>query len=40
MKALIATLIAVGVLYAVNSEYNDGRYSAVIQQAITTALPR
>ena len=41
MKVLAAALIAVGgVLYAVDSEYNDGRYTKVIRQAATSLLPR
>lgn len=38
MKAFIAALIAIGLLYAVDLEYNDGRYAAVIQQALTSVL--
>jgi hypothetical protein len=40
MKALVAALIAAGILYTVDREYNDGRYSSVIQQAITAMVPR
>jgi hypothetical protein len=31
MKALAAALIAVGVLYAVDAQYNNGRYSTIIE---------
>jgi hypothetical protein len=35
MKAFVAALIAVGILYVVDLEYNDGRYATVIQRVIT-----
>jgi hypothetical protein len=35
MKTFIAALIAVGVLYVVDIEFNDGRYATVVQRAIT-----
>ena len=38
MKAFVATLIAVGVLYAVDKVYNDGRYTDVIQRAISSVF--
>ena len=38
MKAFVATLIAAGILYVVDSEYNEGRYTAVIKLAITRAI--
>ena len=38
MKALVAALIAVGVLYVVDKDYNDGRYTHVIQRAITSVF--
>ena len=38
MKAFVAVSIAVGILYLVDSEYNGGRYAAVIKQAITTVI--
>jgi hypothetical protein len=40
MKAFVAALVAVGILYAVDREYNDGRYSSVVQQAIAAMVPR
>jgi rhamnogalacturonyl hydrolase YesR len=40
MKVIVAALIAIGILYAVDREYNDGRYSSVIQQAIAAMVPR
>jgi len=39
MKALTAALIALAILYVVDSEYNDGRYTQVLQQAVTSLLP-
>ena len=38
MKAFVAALIAAGIFYLVDSEYNDGRYTAVIKQAITSVI--
>jgi hypothetical protein len=40
MKALVVALVAVGILYAIDREYNDSRYSSVIQQAIAAMVPR
>ena len=40
MKALAAALIAAAILYVVDSKYNDGRYTQVIQLAITSVIPR
>ncbi len=40
MKAFVAALVSVGILYGVDYEYNDGRYSSVIQQAIVAVIPR
>jgi hypothetical protein len=38
MKAFAAALIAVGILYVLDSEYNDGRYAMVIRRAVTHVL--
>ena len=38
MKAFVAAVIAVGILYLVDTEYNEGRYTAVIKQAITSVV--
>ncbi len=38
MKALVAALIAAGVLYVVDKGYNDGRYTHVIQRAVTSVF--
>jgi hypothetical protein len=40
MKGLIAACIAVGILWGVDVEVNDGRYSAVVKNAVTSILPR
>jgi hypothetical protein len=40
MKAFTAALIAIGVLYVVDYQYNDGRYTTVIQEAITAVVRR
>ena len=40
MKAFAAALIAVGILYVVDYQFNDGRYRGVIQQAATSLLSR
>jgi hypothetical protein len=39
MKAFGAAVIAAGILYFVDSEYNAGRYTAVIHQAVMSVLP-
>jgi hypothetical protein len=39
MKAFTAALIAVAILYLGGSQYNDGRYTQVLQQAVTSLLP-
>jgi hypothetical protein len=38
MKAFIAALIAVAILYLIDSQYNDGRYTEVLHQAVTNLL--
>jgi hypothetical protein len=40
LRGLVAALIAVATLYAVDAEYNDGRYTRVIKQAATSLLGR
>ena len=39
MKAFAAALIAAAILYLADSQYNDGRYAQVVQQAVTSLLP-
>jgi hypothetical protein len=39
VKVIAAALVALGILYAVDSQYNDGRYAQVIQQTVTNLLP-
>jgi len=38
MKAFTAGLFAVVILYAVDSQYNDGRYAHVIEHAVTSLV--
>ena len=40
MKAFGAALVAIAILYVFDSQYNDGRYTQVLQQAVTSLLPR
>jgi hypothetical protein len=39
MKVLAAALIASAILYVADSEYNQGRYAAVIQRAVSSVIP-
>jgi hypothetical protein len=39
MKTLAAALIAAAILIVVDDHYNDGRYTQVLQQAVTSLLP-
>lgn len=38
MKAFVAALIAVGILYVVDLDFNDGQYAEIIQRTITSVL--
>jgi hypothetical protein len=38
MKAFTAVLIAIAILYVVDSEYNDGRYTGVMKQAVSSLV--
>jgi hypothetical protein len=40
MKAFVAGLVAVGILYAADHQYNDDRYTRVIEQALTGLIFR
>jgi hypothetical protein len=40
MKAFIAALIAGAVLYGVDYQFNDGRYTDVIKQAVSSLIGR
>ena len=40
MKTIAAALVAVVVLYAVDTEYNDGRFAQVLAQAMTSVISR
>jgi hypothetical protein len=39
MNSFTAASIAVAILYVVDSHYNYGRYTQVLQQAVTSLLP-
>jgi hypothetical protein len=38
MKAVAAALIALGILYILDAEYNEGRYTTVLQRAVTSVV--
>jgi hypothetical protein len=40
MKAFAAALIAAAILYAIDTEYNDARYTRVVANAVSSAIPR
>jgi hypothetical protein len=40
MKAFAAVVIAAAILYAIDSEYNDARYTRVVAQAVSSVIPR
>lgn len=40
MRAFASALIAAAVLYIADYQYNDGRYTQVIHQAMTGMFPR
>jgi hypothetical protein len=40
MKAFAAAIVTAGILYAADTEYNDGRYTQVIKQAVTSMVSR
>jgi hypothetical protein len=40
MKAIAAALVAALVLYALDTEYNDGRYTQVVAQAVSSVVSR
>jgi hypothetical protein len=39
VKAFFAALVALAILYVFDSQYNDGRYARVLEQAVTSLLP-
>jgi hypothetical protein len=39
MKTLGAALIAAAILCVIDSNYNDGRYTDVLEQAVASLLP-
>jgi hypothetical protein len=40
MKAFVAACIAAGILWGADVKLNDGRYSAVVQNVVVSALPK
>jgi hypothetical protein len=40
MKGLLTACIAVGALWVVDVQMDDGRYSAVVQNAIMSVFPK
>jgi hypothetical protein len=40
MKTIAAALVAAVVLYAIDSQYNDGRYTQVLTQAVNSVISR
>ena len=40
MKAFAAALFAAVILYAVDTEYNDGRYTQIVAQAVRGLVSR
>lgn len=40
MKAFIATCIAMAILWGIDVEFNGGRYSTVIKNAVNSVLSR
>ncbi len=40
MKAVAAALITAAILYAIDSEYNDARYTQVVANAVGSIIPR
>jgi hypothetical protein len=40
MKQILATCIAIAILWVLDVEFNDGRYSAVVKQAFNSMIAR
>ncbi|MGA2999701.1 hypothetical protein [Bradyrhizobium sp.] len=40
MKAFAAAIIAAAILYAVDTEYNDARYTQVVANAVSSVIRR
>jgi len=40
MKQILATCIAIAVLWVVDAQFNEGRYSAVVKQAFRSMIAR
>jgi hypothetical protein len=39
MKAFLAACVAVGILWGIDSEFNNGRYTDVVERVVKSALP-
>jgi hypothetical protein len=40
MKAFIAACVAIGILWGIDVEFNNGRYTDIVQRAVKSVLPR
>ena len=40
MKAFASALIAAGILYALDAQYNDARYTRVVANAVSSVISR
>ncbi len=40
MKAFLAACVAIGILWGIDTEFNNGRYADVVMRAVKSALPR
>ena len=40
MKAFLAACVAVGILWGIDIEFNNGRYTDVVKRVLKSALPR
>jgi hypothetical protein len=40
MKQFLAACVAIAVLWAIDVEFNDGRYSAIVKRALNSIVAR
>ena len=40
MKVFLAACVAIGILWGIDIEYNNGRYTDVVKRAVKTVVPR
>ena len=40
MKAFLAACVAVGILWGIDTEFNNGRYTDVVKRVVKSALSR